>query len=123
MNLASRLFVFFIVINSIVAFMGASGFFAEVNTDRAQDYVNQLSSQSSDSVESTEPESGITVLDYFNPLNIGWVRDLLGLFSGFFLDPIFLFATFPAPFSYMFMTLFSVLEIVAIGSFARGVAA
>jgi len=123
MNLASRLLVFFIIINSIVAFMGTSGYFADVETNRARDYVNQLSEESTGSVEETDESSGITILEYFNPLNYGFVREFLSIMSGFFLDPIFLFATFPAPFSYMFMTLFSTLEIVAIASFARGVAA
>jgi len=123
MNLTSRLFVFFVIINSLVAFMGASGYFADVETNRAEDYISQLSSKTTSSIKETDESSGITVLDYFNPLNYGFVRSFLTIISSFFLDPIFLFQTFPAPFSYMFMTLFSVLELTAVASFARGVAA
>ncbi len=124
MGMISKLFVIFIVINSIVAFAAGSGMFSgEADVKRMSDYIDNLKEQSTESDRDVSGTSGINILEYFNPLNYGPVADFIGIVSGFFVDPILMFGTLPAPFSYMFGTMFSVLEIVAIAGFIRGVAA
>jgi len=124
MGMISKLFVFMIVINSLVAFVGGAGLLGEnARVNKAQDYINDLQTQSLEATAETDATSGITILDYFNPLNYSWVRKLLGIVTGFFVDPILMFGALPAPLSNMFRLLYAVLEVLAIGGFARGVVA
>jgi len=121
MGQMSKLFVFFIVINSLVAYMGGSGLLGEdVNVEQADDYVSNLKNQSGSAQTETNTTSGISILDYFNPLNYEQVSNALSLVTGFFIDPILLFGVLPSPLSYMLGTIFSVLELMAIAGFIRG---
>lgn len=120
----SKLFIFFIVINSLVSFVGGAGLLGdEADVARAEDYINKLETESMAAKEETNTTSGITVLEYFNPLNYETVSNVLSLATGFFIDPLLLFGALPNPLSYMFGIMFGVLEALAIAGFVRGVVA
>ncbi|MFB6089019.1 MAG: hypothetical protein ABEK36_04535 [Candidatus Aenigmatarchaeota archaeon] len=120
----SKIFIFIIVINSLVTYAANFGMIGEdVEVQRMQDYINDLQSKSDDTITDTNTGSGITILEYFNPLNYEVVANALGLITGFFIDPILMFGVLPSPFSYMMGLLFSILEITAVAGFIRGVAA
>jgi len=119
----SKLFVFFVVINSLVAFTGTEGLLGdETDVKKAQDYVDDLKTKSTEDTEGNTT-SGLTLLDHFNPMNYGPVQKIVGIAGGYFVDPVLMFGALPDPLSKIFGTLFAVLEAVAIAAFFRGVAA
>lgn len=119
----SKLFIFIICVNSIVAFVASSGvYLGNENTQTMSDWTDNLYNESRTSVEESESaSSGTTVLDYFNPLKYKIVADALGIASGFFIDPIIMFGTLPNPLNVMLGTIFGVLELLAIVGLIRGV--
>jgi len=120
----SKLFIFIIVINSLVAFTGGAGLLGEeADIKRADDYVDSLKTKATSAQEQTNTSSGLTILDYFNPLNYEVVANGISLIVGFFTDPVLMFGALPVPLSYMFGTIFAVLETLAIAGFIRGVVA
>jgi len=123
LGLASKLMIFFIVINTLVSFAGGAGMIpSDESVVRASEWVTQLKDESTGALGTETGTSGLTILDYFNPLNYDIVVTLLSILGGFFLDPIFLFGTLPAPLGSMFGLIFAALEVFAIGSFIRGYA-
>jgi len=124
MGQISKIFIFIIVINTLVMYAGNSGMIGEdVEVQRMQDYMNDLHKKSQDVVSDTNTGSGINILEYFNPLNYETVANLLGLATGFFIDPALMFGVLPAPFDFMLGSIFIILEGTAIVSLIRGVAA
>lgn len=119
----SKIFIFIICVNSIVAFVANSGvYLGNENTQTMSDWTNSLHNQTTSSVSSSESgDSGISVLDYFNPLNYKIVADAIGIATGFFIDPVIMFGSLPAPMNIMLGTIFAVLELLAIVGLIRGV--
>jgi len=118
----SKLFIFIICVNSIVAFVASSGvYLGGTDTKTMSDWTDKLHNQTTQSVSETESTSGISILDYFNPLNYKIVADAIGIASGFFIDPVIMFSTLPNPLNVMLGTIFGVLELLAIVGLIRGV--
>lgn len=121
MGMIQKLFIFFIVLNSLVMFVGNAGMFGgDVSVGRASDYIMDLHEKSQETLETDASSSGISILEYFNPLNYAPVAKFLSLVTGFFVDPIFMFSALPDPFSYMFGFVFAILEGTALVGLIRG---
>jgi len=119
----SKLFIFIICVNSIVAFVASSGvYLGDADTKTMSDWTDKLHNQTTQTISESEgSSSGISILDYFNPLNYKIVADAIGIASGFFIDPIIMFGTLPNPLNVMLGTIFGVLELLAIVGLIRGV--
>jgi len=121
MGMIQKLFIFFIVLNSLVMFVGNAGMFGDdVSVGRASDYIMDLHEKTQEVTKGEASSSGINILEYFNPLNYKQVAAFLSLVVGFFTDPLFMFSALPAPFSYMFGFVFATLEGAALVGFIRG---
>jgi len=124
LGMTSKIFVFIICVNIVVAFAGNAGLITEdENIQTMSDRIDKLRNQTQGFDEGMNTSSGLTVLDYFNPLNYGWVADGLAMITGFFTDPIFFSRALPNPLDILAGTLFLVLEIMAVVGLVRGVVA
>jgi len=122
LGLTSKIFVFIICVNIVVAFAGEGGLILQdENVQTMSDRIDKLRNQTRGFGESMNATSGLTVLDYFNPLNYGWVADGLGLITGFFTDPIYFSRALPNPLGILAGSLFLLLEIMAVVGLVRGV--
>lgn len=122
LGLTSKILVFVLILNSVVAFAGMEGMLgSDVNWKKSRDLLGQFRNNTQESTEDikNEDESGITSLDYFNPLAKVW--GWLNMVIDFFTNPITLAWTLPMPLNWIFGLVISMLEGAAIVGVVRGV--
>jgi len=121
----SKIMIFALVVNSLVAFAGAEGIGLgeDVNPASASDRMNEFEDQATNITKSVgEEESGFTVLDFFNPMG-GGVWNMFGLILGFFADPILFAFALPMPLNLIMGSVMMALEATIFITIIRGVAA
>lgn len=122
-GLTSKLFIIMIVINTVVAFGGSTMIYDSTEQVKTMsDHIDDLQTATQNVDKDIGGTSGINILEYFNPLNYGWVADGISLIGGYFIDPIIMFGTLPAPFGTMFSAIYGALQIFAGLGLIRGFA-
>jgi len=122
LGLTSKILVFVLILNSVVAFAGVQGMLgSDVNWKKSRDLLGQFRNNTEESTEEikNEGESGITSTDFFNPLAKVW--GWLNMVIDFFTNPIALAWNMPMPLNWIFGLVISMLEGAAIAGVVRGV--
>ena len=122
LGLTSKILVFVLILNSVVAFAGIQGMLgSDVDWKKSRDILTQFRNNTADVTKDikTEDESGIIGMDFFNPLSKvwGWINMVID----FFTNPIALAWVLPMPLNWIFGLIISMLEGAAIVGIVRGV--